>query len=228
MRRPHEDGPTCIASFLGLILHPVETTAILFAEERPPFVFTYLIVGLMSVFAPLIYEIGRYRYVPPALGGLGDIALVVALTVGIFIVIEGGLLAILGLGFAPAKLLACIVYSSAPLVFALWLTFIFNYLGEGRLTIATLALTGARTPDDPMLRSLPFVVVIAQILMAIVFFFSLRRMLKLGTFDGGLIAAISFVPLYGAFIAALFIADTLRPGVVLAVLKLLDAPKGLW
>jgi hypothetical protein len=53
-------------------------------------------------------------------------------------------------------------------------------------------------------------------------------MLKLGTFDGGLIAAISFVPLYGAFIAALFIADTLRPGVVLAVLKLLDAPKGLW
>ncbi|MFM1846595.1 MAG: hypothetical protein RL417_69, partial [Pseudomonadota bacterium] len=149
---------------------------------------------------------------------------IIGFTVLCFILIESIVLGILGLGFSPLKVGACISYSTAPLVGALWLTYLFNFLSHGRLTILTLLITGNISPNDPTMASMPYVFIISQLLMIIVLFYSLRSMGQLGLIDGLLIGALSLLPLYGSFVLAIFLANTLNPGTVQLLLKIINSP----
>ena len=141
-----------------------------------------------------------------------------------FILIESIFLGFLGLGFSPLRVAACIGYSSAPLVGALWLTYLFNYLSNGRLTIVTLLITGASTPNDPTIESMPYVFIISQLLMIIVFFYSLLNMTRLRWISGGLVALVSLLPLYGSFLLGLFLAETSNPGTIRLLLQVINSP----
>lgn len=224
MLRPHDDRPNFFQSFFGLVLSPGDTTSALFEVPRPPYIGSLFCLMLLSVLGPLAFQAAAYGYSAVDLTTLKSLMLAGFCAVGAFGLIEAVFLAILGFGFHPVRALACLAYASAPIVVATWLLYIFNYLGNGHLTLTTIIFTGEASHDDPTLRSLPYVVGIAQIMMAIVFFYSIRFMAKLSAFNGFLVALGSLVPLYGSVLLGFFAADIVRPGTIALLLKLLKAP----
>ncbi len=224
MHRPEKEQPNFIEAYLGLVLNPAEMTETLFSREKPPYVFSFFMVAILSVFGPIVLQTLKYGYSLFDTTAVASLAIIVGFTVLCFILIESIFLGILGLGFSPLRVGACIGYSSAPLVGALWLTYLFNFMSNGRLTLVTLLITGASSPDDPTMESIPYVLIISQLLMLIVFFYSLLNMGRLRWLSGGLVAVASLVPLYGSFILGIFLADSLNPGTVNLLLKVINSP----
>lgn len=225
MHRPHLHQPNFIEAFLGLVLRPGEMTATLFSQRRPPFVFSFFFVAFLSLLGPIVFQSYKYGFGLFNSTALASISIIGTFTVLCFILIESVVLGILGLGFSPLKVAACIGYSTAPLVGAVWLTYIFNYISHGRLTIITLLVTGHAAPQDPILESMPYVFIICQLLMFIVLFSSLRQMGNLGLVDGFLVGTVSLIPLYGSLVLGVILANSVNPGTVQMILKVLNSPE---
>lgn len=224
MHRPESAPPNFIEAYLGLVLNPGEMTETLFARERPPYVFSFFLVAIVSVFGPIVLQTLKYGYNLFDTTTIASLAIILGFSVLCFILIESLFLGILGLGFSPLRVSACIGYSTAPLVGALWLTYLFNYMSNGRLTLVSLLITGVSSPHDPTLEAMPWVILIAHLLMIIVFIFSLLRLGRLRWISGSLVALASLIPLYGSFLLGIFLADSINPGTVRLLLKVINSP----
>jgi len=221
-----KETPSFLEAAAGLLLEPGQTIEELLKEEPPPYVLTFSLALILSIFVPLISQLTKFGITLLDSRVLGSVAIVFIFTFGLFILLEGVFLQLLGINFTVRKLFSILVYSVTPLTLALWLIYGFNYLAAGRLTIVSLLVTGYGSVDDRFLSILPVAVGVVQ-LMTLVFYSGLRVMGALGGFTAFMIAVFSLVPFHLSLLTALFLGDVFRPGTINIFMRLLSAPASL-
>lgn len=212
-------------ALVGLILEPSQTVESLFEVDPPPYVPTFFLLVIGTIFTPLVAQIYKYNLQDHAVSALWGLIVMFVLALVLFIILESIFLLLMGLNFTLHGLLACIAYSLVPLFFSLWLIYLFNYLSAGRLSLITFLLSGFSSGDDSFLKVLPIVSVVVQLLMLVVYFYAIRAMGAVGSITAFMIAIISLVPLYLALLVGLMVSELLHQGIIAVFLQLLASPE---
>lgn len=224
MRHEQPEDLNFLEAMVGLVFEPGETAETLFAHERPPYGLTLILCLLLSFFVPIVSQIIKYGYSVYNSDAIVSLIVIIFFTLLIFLFAEGLFLQLLGFDFSPARLFACVAYATAPMLICIWLIYGFNYLTNGRLTLITLFITGYGSVDDHFLQVMPYALFISQLLVLVVFFHSLKYMVRLQTFNALVTTVFSLIPFYGSLIVGLFFGELARPGTIHIFLKILNSP----
>lgn len=211
----------------GLLFEPGHTVGALLEEDSPPFLFGILALLVLTIFAPIAFQLYQYGITTYNIEALSSLLLVFALTLVMFAIMESLLLIITGMRAPFFKVVACAVYAIAPLIVALWLVYLFNYLASGRLTLVTLLVTGASSIDDRFLRVLPLALLVVHLMVLVVFYHGIRALTQTHAITGFILTLLSLGPLYVAFMLALSVGEMVRPDTIRIFTQVLTSPQAL-
>lgn len=216
-----------LEALAGLITAPGATTEQLLAEKNPPHSVALLATLIGTIFGPIILHMYNYRYVIYRPEALFSLLFIFSFTLLIFILIESLFLMIIGISIRIEHVMACIMYSLAPLILFFWLVYIFNYLNNGMLSLVSFILYNNIPLSDRFIKIFPLAVTIVQINTILVFFYGIRFLGEMHTITALSVTMLSLIPLYLSFIISLFIADMASPGILNTFLQLLVSPEHL-
>ena len=207
------ENPNFIEAVIGFIFEPSATIQSLLDNEDPPFSLSLLISLMLTIFVPIVAQLIKYdlKVDPASVFAIGIVALV---TIFVFIIVEGLLLLIFGFQLTLSQLVAAVMYSSVPLMCALWLIFIANYIASGNISLVTYLLTGIGRPNDSFIQILPFAFSFAVALMTINFFYAIRWLGDCFGMTALAITLISLFPLGASAYAGLLAGEYIRPGII--------------
>jgi hypothetical protein len=199
----------------------------LLAYPAPPFGGTIFSCLILTIFVPIaaqVYKYGNSIFDPNVLASL---AVIVCLTIVVFLLVEGIFLHLLGINIRVRELWSTIAYCVTPLILALWLIYLFNYLAMHRLTLITLFLTGLSPTDDKFLRIVPIAMFVAQLNILVVFYHCVRYAGQISGLSAFVITLFSLVPFYAALLISLSLAELIRPGTFQLFNKILLSPAAM-
>jgi len=210
-------------AFLGLVLTPGTTAGLLLERERPRHGVGIFMLFLFVLFLPVFYQMYKYRYLPGLGGSIISLCLIILLTCLMFCLIEWIVLTLMGIEVTLRDIFTISAYSLAPVTMGLWLIYLFNYLTEGDLSVITMYLTGHMPAHDQFMQVVPAAVVVLQLFMLLVFFYSIKYRGDLGGLSAFLISLFSLLPFYFSFLIAAFIGEGVRPGTVDILLSVISS-----
>lgn len=219
--------PGFFHALLGLVVAPRSTTVRLFAVPSPPFSITFLILLLISVFEPVLVQQYKYGMSVYDLSAVLSIFLTFLFSFLIFMILELLLLRLFSVPCSFEQALALISYSLVPLILVIWVIYFFNYLTSGSITLAQYLVTGHVEGFDSFFDILPVVFSIAEFIVLVVFFFSIRALGQMFPITALGITAFSLVPLILAIILGMVLADWAHPGSMAAFMRIIDTPQSL-
>lgn len=205
------------AAVVGLLFEPRHTTRVLFEQRPPLFVPQFLIALTVVIFAPIVGELVLWRFVETRATAIAGLALALFLTAVLFVYLETLFLRVFREYVRPSEILAAFAYASAPLVPIVLCYYALDLVRFGELTIVTFIITGVAPAPPAHVALFPVAHVLAKICFLIVFYFSLRQLVRVGPITTGWIVLLSSVPFYAAFAAALSLMQLALPGSVSGV-----------
>lgn len=210
-----------LTTYLGLLLEPGYTTRKLLPLERPPYGTFFLLVLAATIFAPLVTRMFKLQAFPHGADVVISIVAFFFFSLLIFFVLEGMFLQLIGVNPPLHKLYASVGYSVTPLITALCLIYLFNYLATSDLSLVDSIITGYPPTQDKFLKIIPIAVIIAQLNVFLVFFHCVRVLGDMQILTGLLATLLSLFPLYLSIIVGALIANAIRPGTIGILLELL-------
>ena len=212
MVKRYEEPPNFLEAIFGLIGAPGGTTETLLSNDDPPYGFSIFFCLFLTLFVPIAAQI--YRYGPTAYDSTAifSIFFVVFITILVFLIIEGLFLQVLGLDLSLKQITAMIAYCTVPFMFAIWLIYLFNYFSTGDLSLLKMLMTGFSSEADRFLAITPLAFFVSLLMVLLVFFYSIRILGQMHVINAAGITILSVVPLYLAFIVALLLGNSIRPG----------------
>lgn len=201
-----------VSSFLGVAFEPSSAIEELFTEEAPPYSLPFLICLCCTIALPVIYQLAMFGMTTYRVDVMLSVAIIIAVTIGIFIIFESIFLAIVGISAPLPKLLAATAYATVPLTIALWLIYGFNYYYNGSLTLVTYLFSGHKSDVDPFLKILPYALWIVNLWVLLVFHYGLKTLSKMGELTSSFTTLMSLAPFYAALLISLYVGNLLRPG----------------
>ena len=209
-------------ALFGLVTQPGETTEALFETDRPKHIIPFLLLFTFVLLGPMAYLSYRFDLAAYSPSHIYGFLIVGSLTLLGFVFLEGVMLFLCGVRAGIRDLFACAAYSLAPLSAALVLLYLFNYFTTGDFQLVR-ALFGMQMPDGFFARFLPWAVFIIGLDMLLVLVFSLRALGDMHVLSAMCVAALSVIPLYGALLGAVIVAELALPGTRGRVILLLSS-----
>ncbi len=215
-----QDRVGFLHALFGLAANPIGTAKRLMAEDFPPYILSLLLCILLSIFVPFATQI--YFLKLDAFRGdlLFSLLIIIFFSYVVFAVVEMFFLQLLGIDMRLPQMMASIVYSFVPLMFACWVVYLMNKIMNGSLTIITLLLT-AYAPVDPTIYDLIKVLFVYVQLLAFITFSTCIREVSHGSWLSAMsISAISGIPFYLCIVLGIALAEFAVPGTLKAVLDI--------
>jgi len=206
--------PNFLEAITGLVFEPGYTTDLLLNKNYPPYIPGIIICFLLTVAVPLVAFIVKNNAEFENAASLLGIIFALVFTFVLFILFEGVLLLILRISATPFQLLGIASYCLVPLMFAIWLIYLFNFFSDGRLTVAELMVTGYAPISSQFLKVLPVAFIIVQVNLFLLVFYSLKSIGALSFFSALFITLLSGIPFYLAFILGVFLGDIVHTGTI--------------
>jgi hypothetical protein len=201
-----------IEATTGLIFEPRATTSILLDRDNPPYSLAMIFAMLLTIFVPILAQRLKYgtqfEHAQPALAFL----VVILTSFCVFLIIEEIFLLLIGIKIPMKYLVAIVSYCLAPLMFAIWIIYFFDYAYNESLTIVTYLMNGSVELKKGFIKAIPYALGIVQVLVYLVFFHSLRAISGMFAFTAAIVGVLSLIPLYLSFALGIFIGNIVQPG----------------
>lgn len=214
-------------ALLGLAVQPWETTPALLREERPKFVFSFLLLLFLTMFGPAlayIWKFGATVYLP-------DKIYIYITAFSIFLVayflLEGIFFFLLGFEFTLMQLLAVVVYSLTPLISFFLIIYGFTYLTFQNFNLIAY-LSHAGDGSRQYLMIVPYLLMIAQFSWLLIVAFSIKALDDAQPLSSFIYAALSVIPLGTAVIASSYLVEIFYPGGRNQITPIISYLVGIW
>lgn len=201
-----------IEALFGLVTAPGQTTALLFATERPRYLFSLFFLLFASVFGPIVWHVATYGFIVYRPEVLFALVFVFSFTILSFILCEAIFLRLFGVAARIDQVVAIVVYSCVPLILFFCLLYGSNYYYHGTVSLVEFILKGFVPSNDTFIKVIPYAWVVAHISSVVVFCYCVRAVGDLYGFTAIIIAILSVFPLYLALILGCSIAEIAVPG----------------
>ena len=216
-----------VEAFLGLVLEPGTTTDVLYRQKSPPYAITLLLALIVTIFVPIAAQLYKYGFAVYRLDMVFPLFIIFTFTFLIFVLLEAILLFVLGVDSSVDDVIASTGYALTPLILAIWLLYLFNYLNNGSLTFVAYLLEGASGEVDSFIQIAPIAFLIAQLWVLLVFFYSIRAMGEMSGLSALLVTIVSTIPFLISLFIGLNVAELARPGTIEVFQKILESPRSL-
>ncbi len=206
-----------LEALFGLLLTPGSVAEGLFDQDDPPYVFTILLLFVVSIFLPLWLEVIALQLISFRLQFVTACLIAVFSALLCFVTIETIFLRLVGVKASLNRTFSVITYSLVPLLIALWLFYGLNYFYERHLTIFTILLTDSGSLPYELKKFIPYLIGIAQIGMLVTFFSCLKQVGELYLSTAFMVALLSALPLWFSLLVGILVAELVFPGAIMAV-----------
>lgn len=203
-----------INSIFGLVTQPSQTCQRLFRQDFPPFIISFAICILLTIFVPIVTQVVYLDLLAYNSTILVSVSVVVFFTLATFTVIELVFLQLLGIEILLEQIIAAIIYSSVPLMVMLWVLYGYNHYQYGSITLITQLLTGYRQLPRDLESILPYFVLVTHLQGIWVFRCCLKQIGGLQSATAFLVTVVSVVPFYICFLIALALSEYAAPGTI--------------
>jgi hypothetical protein len=227
MEKSYEAPPNFLEALFGLIALPGGATEDLLSQEDPPYGATIFLCLFLTLFVPIASQLYKYGVTVYDNNAIFSIFFVIFITLLIFLIVEGLFLQILGVDIPLKHLTSMVAYCTVPFMFAIWLIYLFNYLSTGNLSLLKMLMTGFSVESDRFLQVTPLAFFIAQLMVLLVFFYSIRFLGRMHFFTAFAVTLLSLIPFYLSFIIALLLGNSIRPGTFDIFMQIIASPKAL-
>ena len=221
MRQSDHENLSLLETVGGLIFEPRTTVENLLDSESPPHAVSLFILLLLTIFGPIFYQFFKYGYNHESIAAVGALFVLIVFSIMVFVMIESWLFIIVGIDCGPSGVFACITYTFAPLIAIIAVVYGYNYYSSGTFSVVNLLVSGRGIMSGSFTKALPVSIGIAQLLVLIVFFYAVRYVGKMHSITSLAVACLSLIPFYLAFLAGLFVAESVHQGIVELVWNLI-------
>jgi hypothetical protein len=223
--RPDVDREITFAeAFFGLLLEPRLTTKRLLSKEPPPYIVGLFCLTLGACFGPIMFHYLRYNTTIFRPEAVVSLAVTFFFTIAVFILLETILLFLFQVEASVHQVAACVAYSLSPFTFIILIFYTLNFLQTGTVSLITILLGGASSPNDPFMKMIPYATLLAFAIIVIVFLYGLSYIGNLHFVSLLLLLTISIPVFYAALKCGLFIGDLARPGTTETLLNMISSP----
>jgi len=207
-------NPNFLEALTGLVFEPGYTTEVFLNEKLPPFIPGIILSFFLTVTVPLLAFVLKHDARFENAASLTGIFFALVFAFVLFILFEGLLLLLVRIQASPVQLLGMASYCLVPVMFAIWLIYLFNFFSDGRLTVAELMVTGYGPISSQFLRILPVALIIVQINVFLLVYYSLKTLGSLSFFGALFTTLLSIIPFYLSFVLGTFLGDIVHPGTI--------------
>jgi hypothetical protein len=207
---------TFAGAFLGLLLAPRDTmTKVLFAKKYH-FGIMMLVLLLLVIFTPFFVQL-RLKHISLYKGNyLKSVVLVSTIAFFLFIFLENIFLRILSLKVSLPGLACAVALCLAPIILMILLIYTLNiHAAQGSFDYMTVALAGFAREDAGYGRALTWIVWMGGFMIFMDFLYALKYLGgDMFTANAAIITLLSVIPLFGAVLISIVMANIFLPGTV--------------
>lgn len=200
-------------AIFGLSISPINTASRLMEEDQKPrHVLTIILVFLLTLFLPFVYEINLLTLDAYRKDILSSVLTVIFCSYILFVIVEMICLQIIRIDMRLHNMMATLSYALAPMIVALWSLYLINTLYDGSITIVTKILTSHGVITQTV-KDVAHITFYYAVFWGILIFASCIRVVSKGNIlSSFFIALLSAIPMYFCLIMGVTIAETAIPG----------------
>lgn len=207
-----------IEALFGLLLTPRSVAEQLFAEENPPYVYTFFLIFILTIFVPMTVQIVLLELLQYRLDFFLSTLLVVTLSLMIFVLYEAVFLRLIGVAVEVNQMIAAIAYSLTPLMIIIWIFYGLNIYFDGSLSVFTILLTDSGSLNPSLVGLIPYLILVAQIGLILTFYCCLREIGDLYTSSALMVSILSMLPSYIALLSGILVAELAFPDTIISIM----------